>query len=83
MSKVDAETVTLQSKDRIVAGVAQADIPPTMLKRQPPEKSNSRRKAQNQREEALRKVGGLVQLSQTRCGRESGHRSLPTVHEFS
>ena len=34
ITKVDDDTVTLQSKDRIVGGVAQADIPETVLKRQ-------------------------------------------------
>src|SRR5208337_4620261 len=34
LTKVDATTATLQSRDRIVNGAAQADIPETELKRQ-------------------------------------------------
>ncbi|MGA2254695.1 MAG: hypothetical protein ABSG53_08550, partial [Thermoguttaceae bacterium] len=34
LTKVDATTATLQSKDRVINGVAQPDIPETELKRQ-------------------------------------------------
>ena len=34
LTKVDAATATLQSKDRVVNGAAQPDIPETELKRQ-------------------------------------------------
>jgi uncharacterized protein (TIGR02246 family) len=38
LSKVDAATATMQSKDRVVNGAAQPDIPATELKRQAPAK---------------------------------------------